>query len=147
MCFIRLWISCPYSGYWESCSKAFLSTRLFIILNLLSGGSSLKLDCACDKLQTHQAFQLATYLPDKCRQHVHAGKHFVSTLSLKGTIWVGRKGNGTLYNTHPITQGKPNKFIWQKGVGMLLIKEAQATGHPLCRDKTYGSFSCLFLLS
>lgn len=46
----------------------------------------------------------------------------------EGQFESGKKGIETLYNTHPITQGKPNKFIWQKGMGTVLIKEAQATG-------------------
>lgn len=65
----------------------------------------------------------------------------------KGPFKLGKKGNETLYNTQPITQGKPNKFIWQKGMGVLSIKEAQATG-SLYRDKMRGSFVfCLFLFS
>lgn len=146
--FISLWISCPYCGYWEFCWKAFLSTLLFIKLNSLSGGSSLELDCARDKLHTYQAFQSASYLPDKCGQHFHAAKHFVSTLSLWGTIWVGKKGIETLYNTHPITQGKPNKFIWQKGMGMPLIKEAQTTGRSCFSTERPDAWKfCLLLIS
>lgn len=46
----------------------------------------------------------------------------------EGQFELEKRGIETLYNTHPITQGKPNKFIWQKNMGMLLIKEAPATG-------------------
>lgn len=99
--FISLRISCLYSGYWEFRWKAFLSALLFIKLNSLSGGSSLELSCARDKWHTHQAFQSASYLPDKCRQHFHAAKHFVSTLSLWGTIWVGKKRHWNLVQYSP----------------------------------------------
>lgn len=49
----------------------------------------------------------------------------------KGQFEFEKKGIETLYNTHPITQGKPNKFIWQKSMGMLLMKEDQTTGRSL----------------
>jgi hypothetical protein len=40
-----------------------------------------------------------------------------------------KKSTETLYNTKPITQGKPNKFVWQEGMYKLLIKEAQAIAY------------------